>query len=78
MCKLFVKIENLPHLSTVNQFILEFIQILKDFLPTSYRFGTAYTLTRRTCSEWTKLYTELLLQKKFSLKNGCSKAFRNE
>ena len=41
-----------------------------SFLPSNYKFGTAYTLTYRCfqiCSSWIKLHTELVCLK-YSLK----------
>ena len=42
-----------------------------SFLPTTYKFGTVYTLAYRClriCSSWTKLHNELVCLKEISLK----------
>ena len=49
-----------------------------SFLPSTYKFGTVYTLAYRcfrTSSRWTKLHTELVCLKQFFLKNGYPENF---
>ena len=75
MHRLFMKLKHLPLLSTVNLPLVEFIKFLHfdSFLPSTYKFGTVYTLTYRyfrICSSWTVLHTELVCLKQFFLKNG--------
>ena len=58
-------------LSTINLPLVGFIHIFDIFLPSTYKFGTVYTLAYRClqiCSSWTKLYTELVCLKQISLK----------
>ena len=48
------------------------------FLPSTYKFGTVYTLAYRClriCSSWTKLHNELVCLKETFLKNGYSEDF---
>ena len=71
MYRLFVKIKHLPLLSTVN----------KPFLPSTYNFGNAYTLTYRClriCSSRTKLHNELVCLKEIFLRNGYPEDFINK
>ena len=44
-----------------------------SFLPSTYKFGTVYTLAYRCfriCSNWTKLHRKLVCLKETFLKNG--------
>ena len=52
-----------------------------SFLPSTYKFGTVYTLSWRClwiCSSWTKLHNELICLKEISLKNGYPDNFINK
>ena len=52
-----------------------------SFLPSTYKFGTVYTLTYRCfriCSSWTKLHNELVCLKETFLKNDYPKYFINK
>ena len=52
----------------------------ESFLPTTYRFGTVFTLAYgyfRICSTWTKLPTELLSLKLIFLENGHTEIVEN-
>ena len=54
---------------------------LHSFLPSTYKFGTVYTLAYRRfriCSSWTKLHTELFCLKEIFSKNGFPKKFINK
>ena len=58
---------------------MEFIYIC--FLPSTYKFGTVYTLAYtclRICSSWTKLHNELVCLKKTFVKNGYPEDFINK
>ena len=49
-----------------------------SFLPSTYKFGTVYTLAYRCfriCSSWTKLHNELVCLKENFLKNGYPEGF---
>ena len=51
------------------------------FLPSTYKFGTVYTLLYRCfqiCSSWTKLHTELVFLKQIVLENGYPESFINK
>ena len=51
-----------------------------SFLPSTYKFGTVYTLAYRCfriCSSWTKLHNELVCLKKTFVKNGYPEDFIN-
>ena len=81
MYRLVVKIKHLPPLSTVTLFSVEFIHILTTFLPSTYKFGTVYTLAYRyllICSSWTKLHNKLGSLKEIFLKNGYPEDFINK
>ena len=52
-----------------------------SFLPSTYKFGTVYTLAYRCfriCSSWTKLHNELVCLKEIFLKNGYPEDFINK
>ena len=52
-----------------------------SFLPSTYKFGTVYTLAYRCfriCSSWTKLHNELVCLKETFLKNGYPEDFINK
>ena len=52
-----------------------------SFLPSTYKFGTVYTLAYRCfriCSSWTKLRNELVCLKETFLKNGYHEDFINK
>ena len=52
-----------------------------SFLPSTYKFGNAYTLAYRCfqiCSSWTKLHNELVCLKETFLKNGYPEDFINK
>ena len=52
-----------------------------SFLPSIYKFGTAYTLAYRCvqiCSSWTNLHNELVCLKEIFLKNCYPKDFINK
>ena len=71
MCWLFVTINHLPLLCkpTFSGVQTHF----STFLPSTYKFGTVYTLAYRflrICSSWTKLHNELVFPKEMFLKNG--------
>ena len=69
-----MKVTHLPLLSTVNA-------PFDSFLPSTYKFGTAYTLAYtcfRIFSSWTKLHNELVCLKETFLKNGYPEDFINK
>ena len=52
-----------------------------SFLPSTYKFGTVYTLVYRClriCSSWTKLHNELVCLEEVFSKNGCPEDFINK
>ena len=52
-----------------------------SFLPSTYNFGTVYTLAYRClriCSSWTKLHNELVCLKEIFLNNGYPEDFINK
>ena len=52
-----------------------------SFLPSTYKFGTVYTLAYRClriCSSWTKLHNELVCLKEIFLKNSYLEDFKNK
>ena len=52
-----------------------------SFLPSTYKFGTVYTLPYRCLrifSSWTKLYNDLVCLKEIFLKNGYPEDFVNK
>ena len=80
MYRLFVKINHLPFLFTVNLPLVEFIHILTVFNHPSIS-GTVYKLANRCLrirSSWTKLHKELLCLEEIFLKNGYSEDFINK
>ena len=51
------------------------------FLPSTYKFGTVYTLTNRClriCSSWTKSRNELVCLEEIVFKNGYPEDFINK
>ena len=77
--RLFVKIKNLPLLSTANQFLVTFINILRTFyhLRISLVLSTHSLYTCfRICSSWTKLHPESLSLKQIFLKMATLKCFK--
>ena len=77
MYRYLLNIEHLPLLSTVNLPLMEFINILTA-LPSIYKSGTVYIIVYwcfHKWSSWTKLQTELVCLKEFSLTNGFSENF---
>ena len=77
MYRYLLNIEHLPLLSTVNLPLMEFINILTA-LPSIYKSGTVYIIVYwcfHKWSSWTKLQTELVCLKEFSLTNGFPENF---
>ena len=80
MYRLFVKINHLPFLFTVNLPLVEFIHILTVFNHPSIS-GTVYKLAHRYLrirSSWITLHKELLSLEEIFLKNGYSEDFINK
>ena len=75
--QIFHEYKHLPHLSTMNQFLVEFTYILRAFYHL-LKFGIACALVQRclrSSSSWTKLQTKLFFLKVIFVQNGYLKSF---
>ena len=80
MYRLIVKIKHLPPVYCKPTFSGVYTHF-DSFLPSTYTFGTVYTLAfrcLRISSSWTKLHNELVCLKEIFLKNGYPEDFINK